>query len=438
MTMARHKWEPNEELARKWQESLGSYRYRWVMMAIWLVMMTINSITLTNYPLALPRIAREFGIASGTYMYFAGVLSYSLGLFVIYFGNFNGWMNTRIRLAVLLAQVFLIVPLFLIPVVRSYNLIVLLRFIQGLWFMELALATLNLRGWFGKNELAIAMAAPLSALQFGSALGGLLEKFVAEQIGWGFAFYITGVMDLVATIIFFSLYRDPVGYKDFLVISRRRNLALRGTHGCPPPYKLLVAYTIGFAQIATTMAFASIPYLIPTFGYAAGYGVTAVSIAVLTYGILSGFGIWGGAILGSVLVRRTNTARETFRARNMTRTISYIISFIGFLTLILFGTNYVPYVIGAVLAALVLFNIPNYWAEMTEVVPPGISGEFVFFAGAIASSGFFLGPLISAYLIVNAANVSFGFMLFLAILVISGVINILQNRIQLPIEKYKA
>ncbi|MFP3211623.1 MAG: MFS transporter [Thermocladium sp.] len=431
------KWEPDEELAKKWQESLGTQRYRWVMLIIWLVMMTINSITLTNYPLALPEIAHEFSIPSNTYIYFYGVLSYSLGLFIIYFANFKGWMNIRIKLAVLLSQLFLIVPLFLIPITRNYLLIVLLRFIEGLWFMELALATLNLRGWFGRFELAIAMAAPLSALQFGSALGGLLEKLVAEQIGWQSAFYITGIMDLAVTILFFIFYRDPKGYNDFLVINKRRNLALRGTHGCPPPYKLPVAYTIGFAQIATTMAFASIPYLVPTSGYAAGYSPTAVSMAVLIYGIISGLGIWGGALLGSAMVRRTRTIKETFRARNLTRTISYIISLIGFLVLTLFSDNYALYVIGAVLAALVLFNIPNYWAEMTEVVPSGVSGEFVFFSGAVASAGFFLGPLISIYLIISAAY-RVGFILFIAVLVLSGIINVIQNKVQLPIDRYKA
>lgn len=161
-------------------------------------------------------------------------------------------------------------------------------------------------------------------------------------------------------------------------------------------------------------------------------------MAVLIYGILSGLGIWGGALLGSAMVKRTRTAKETFRARNLTRTISYIISFIGFLVLVLYSNNYVFYVIGAVLAALVLFNIPNYWAEMTEVVPPGISGEFVFFTGAIASAGFFLGPLMSVYLIVSAANVRMGFILFIAVLVLSGVINVLQNKVQLPIDRYKA
>ncbi|BDR93028.1 MFS transporter [Vulcanisaeta souniana] len=428
---------PDENRARGWERTWGTFRYRWVMLGIWLLMMTINSVTLVNYPLALPNIAKEFGIPPSTFIYYLGVLTYSLGLFVIYFGNFNGWMNTRVRLAVILAQVFLIIPLFLIPFTFSYNAIVVLRFIQGLWFMELGLATLNLRGWFSKGELAIAMAAPLSALQFGSALGGFIEKAIAEQIGWRMAFLITGVMDVVATAIFLVLYRDAPGYNDYLVINRLRNLAERGKHGCPPPYKLPIAYAIGFAQIATTMAFASIPYLVPTYGYWLGYSVPAVSNTVLIYGIISGLGIWGGAILGSILVRRTRTIRETFRARNLTRTISYIISFIGFLTLLFPQGNYIVYTVGATLAALILFNIPNYWAEMTEVVPPGISGDFVFYAGAIASAGFFLGPLISVSLIVAAAgNVIKGFMLFLAIIVISGIINIIQNRITIPAEKY--
>ncbi len=55
----------------------GTFRYRWVMLGIWLLMM-INSVTLVNYPLALPRIAKEFGIPQSTYTYYLGVLSYSL------------------------------------------------------------------------------------------------------------------------------------------------------------------------------------------------------------------------------------------------------------------------------------------------------------------------------------------------------------------------
>ena len=427
-----------EDRARRWEETLGTYRYRWVMLGIWLVMMTVNSVSLVNYPLALPSIAREFNVPPATFSYYLGVLSYSLGLFVIYFGNVRGWMNTRVKYAVMLAQLFLITTLFLIPLARTYSEVVVLRFIQGLWFMELGLATLNLRGWFGKNEIAIAMAAPLSALQFGSALGGLLEKTLVLQVGWREAFMVTGAMDAAATALFLALYRDAEGYREYLIISRRRNLELRGRFGCPPPYRLLVAYTIGFAQIATTMAFASIPYLVPTYGYFMRFDVVAVSNTVLIYGVLSGVGIWGGAILGSLLVRGTRTVRETFVARNLTRTISYVISFVGFLVLLLFRYDYFMYTLGAVLAALILFNIPNYWAEMVEVVPPGISGDFVFFAGSIASAGFFLGPLISVYLIVTAhGDVTEGFVLFLMIIVVSGVINILQNRVTLPVERYR-
>lgn len=41
------------------------------------------------------------------------------------------------------------------------------------------------------------------------------------------AFLITGVMDVIATAIFLTLYRDAPGYNDYLVINRLRNLAER-------------------------------------------------------------------------------------------------------------------------------------------------------------------------------------------------------------------
>lgn len=98
-------------------------------------------------------------------------------------------MNTRVRLAVILAQVFLIIPLFLIPFTYSYNAIVVLRFIQGLWFMELGLATLNLRGgWFSKGELAIAMQPRYQHYSSGQPLVDLLRKPLPSRLvgGWRF------------------------------------------------------------------------------------------------------------------------------------------------------------------------------------------------------------------------------------------------------------
>jgi hypothetical protein len=159
---------------------------------------------------------------------------------------------------------------------------------------------------------------------------------------------------------------------------------------------------IGMAQLATTMAFASIPYLVPSLGMAYNYSIGSISNTVMLYGVLSAVGIWMGAWLGCVLVQKASTAKATFQARNLTRTISYIIAFIGFAILLFESTNYILYSLGSVLAALILFNIPNYWAEMSEVTPPAIAPDFIFFTGAIASSGFFLGPLISIMLIVKA------------------------------------
>ncbi len=425
------------ERANTWHKNLGKSKYKWVIMGIWFLMMTFNSISLTNFPLALPTIAKEFSVKSGTFSYYIGDLTYSLGLFIIYFSNIKGWANTRVRTAVLMSQIFMIVPSFLIPLSSSYSGIIILRFIQGLWFSELALSTINMKGWFGRNQIAFALAAPLSALVIGSAIGGLFEKVIVIKYGWQFGYYFVGALTLIGTIIFLAFYRDAHGYNDYIKLQRENLKNLKKEEKCPPPRKLPIAYSIGIAQIATTSAFAAIPFLVPAIGTIARFNITSISNTVLFYGILSAIGIWIGAILGCRLVSKTTTNIDAFKARNLTRTISYVLALIGFVLLLLKYDNYVFYIIGSILAALILFNIPNYWAEMGEVVPQAISGDFIYYSGAIASAGFFIGPLIAIIFLVLRHNVFYSIIFFIMLVIISEIINIIQNRLKLPIDKYK-
>jgi MFS family permease len=201
VSILKSRWQPNPDRAEMWKNTVGRSPYRWVIMAVWFLMMTLNSVSLTSYPLALLSIAQEFKITPGTFDYYAGILSYSLGLFIIYFANIKSWMNLRVRLAIILAQAFMIIPSFLLPLASSYSTIVLLRFIQGLWFIELGLSTVHLKGWFNKSELSLALAAPLSALVIGSAVGGLIEKVLVETTNWRIGTYVTAGAVTIATLI---------------------------------------------------------------------------------------------------------------------------------------------------------------------------------------------------------------------------------------------
>ncbi len=435
--MSATRWQPSSTQAEMWKRADGRRPYRWVMIAIWFLMMTLNSVSLTAYPLALPHIAHEFAVSPDTFGYYAGILSYSLGLFIVYFTDIKGWMSVRVRLAIILAQAVMIIPSFLLPLASSYTVVILLRFVQGLWFIELGLATVQLKGWFRQSQIALALAAPLSALVVGSAIGGLLEKVLVQASSWQTGDYVTAGATAVATLIFFVFYRDAEGYRDFLVLSARSYHAARKDERCPASWRLRLSYMIGLSQLATTMAFASIPFLVPALGSAHRYASGRIADTVMLYGMLAAVGVWAGAWLGDVWTRTTSTAQATFRARNRTRTISQIVAFIGFAVLLFGGAHYILYSLGAVLAVLILFNIPNYWAEMGEVTPPAVAGNFIFFSGALASSGFFLGPLISIVLIVEAHSVETAVVLFLVIIALSEGVNLWQNTVRLPIDQYR-
>jgi MFS family permease len=411
--------------------------YCWVIVALWFLLRMGNSVSLTDYSLALPFITKEYGVAPKTLFADAGLLTYSFGLFIVYFANVRGWMNTRVRLAVFVAQFFIAVPSILIPLVHSYEAILALRFMQGLWFMELGLCAISFAGWFGRTSLAISVGVPLAALQFGSAVGGTITRYITLATSWQDGFYVAAGIDVAATLLFFALYRDAAGYCANLQSAREKHTeaARSGRAHLPSVWRWPATYSIGLAQNATTMLFASIPFLVPLFGYSLHIPKKTVADTVQLYGYISGGVIILGALVGSALVANAPSLRAVFRRRNHTRYVSYALATAG-LILLLTDHTVTGYMTGSVLISCVLFNIGNYWAEMAEVAPDGFQGDFIFAAGTVASFGFIGGPLLTILLHRYFNSYSVVFWVFLAVIAISVIANIWQqDHVPLPRER---
>ncbi|MCU4160829.1 MFS transporter [Acidiphilium sp. AL] len=413
----------------------GATVYSCLLVATWFTLYLANSISITDYSLALPFISNEFYLKSGSIWQLSGLLSYSSALWVVYFVNFRGWMNIRVRTAVLISQIVIIVPSILIPYIPIYIVIIFLRFIQGLWFVELGLCTICFSGWFDYDSLSISVGISLAALQVGSAVGGIVTRYVMLTSSWQTGFYVAAGIDVMATTLFFILYRDAPGYEAHLSKDRAAHVS-RGHVGghSMSVWRWPVTYTIGLSQIATTMLFASVPFLVPFYGYAMHLSPKIIANTVILYGLTSGAMIVAGALFGSAIVRRQTTVRDIFRSRNSARHIGHAIATIGLLML-LFGKGITSYVLGSIFASCIVFNIPNYWAELVEVVPSGYRGDFIFAAGAVASFGFLGGPAFSITILRVFHSYSVVWVSLLAIVAISQGTNLWQQRhVALPLE----
>ena len=155
--------------------------YRWVMALVAGILMTTSFISLTAFSIVSSSIAHTIGVGKGTLDAY-GVDAFSIGLFVAFFLGHGGLFDARIRTGVLVAQIFLIVPQFIIPVAGSLEFLVALRFFQGLMIMMLALFSIQLSGWFRPSERARSLAFTLGAITLGSATGGILSGLLSTVL----------------------------------------------------------------------------------------------------------------------------------------------------------------------------------------------------------------------------------------------------------------
>lgn len=106
---------------------------------------------------------------------------------------------------------------FVTPFCREPSSLTIARFLLGcVQAPVIAASVLALRHWFDVRERATTSAAVIGGTYVGSALGGPLTSFIASQARWQTCFFVYGVLGLLFTMVFLSLYPNfkiirPVG-----------------------------------------------------------------------------------------------------------------------------------------------------------------------------------------------------------------------------------
>ncbi len=381
-------------------------KYRWVMAIVAGLLMTTSFISLSTFSILSDNIATTFKISSTT-LTVLGIDSFSIGLFVAFFLGHTGLFDTKIKTGVLLSQIFLIVPQFIIPISYNLYLLVALRFFQGLMIMILALFSLQLSGWFRPEERAISLAFTLGAMTLGTAAGAFLPGLLSG-FPWQESYYITGFVMLAGAIIYFAFARDAPELKKSLIENKKNKHRIG-------PWKNSMTWIMGVMQLPVTWTLFSLGMFLPLYETHLGYSLTLAGDGVIIWGVTGFIAAFIGAIIGDKLVHGKKTNREIFNSRLKIMTAGEALMGVGaLLLLVIGGISFYFIAIALIFNSFLQMFTPNYWALPRNVFPIYLIGAGAFGMGLISNSADAIGPLVASGLTSHWTLV-FGIMIAMAL-----------------------
>jgi len=388
------------------------------------LLMTTSFISLTSFGILSTKMASSFGINSST-LSVLGIDSFSIGLFVAFFLGQGGIFDTRLKTGVLVAQIFLIVPQFLIPVFYNLVILIALRFFQGLMIMMLALFSIQLEGWFPSDERARSLAFTLGAISLGSAAGGLLSG-ILKSFSWQESYYITGIIMVAGAALYFIFARDSKSQRKAIIQAEGKK------HGNALKNPLVII--MGLIQLPLSWVLFSIGGYLSSYSYHLGYSSGLTSTLIVAWGLSGFIAAFIGAILGDHLSKGKTSNRDILNSRLLIMTIADILMAAGIILMITIGSfSFYDLVFAAVINGFLMMFPPNYWALPGNIFPLSIVSAGAFGMGLISNSADAIGPLVTSSLISDLGwNGVFLIMLGLSIFGILMNIYLSRSTIKLP------
>jgi MFS family permease len=388
------------------------------------LLMTTSFISLTSFGILSTKMASSFGINSST-LSVLGIDSFSIGLFVAFFLGQGGIFDTRLKTGVLVAQIFLIVPQFLIPVFYNLVILIALRFFQGLMIMMLALFSIQLEGWFPPDERARSLAFTLGAISLGSAAGGLLSG-ILKSFSWQESYYITGIIMVAGAALYFIFAKDSKSQRKAIIQAEGKK------HGNALKNPLVII--MGLIQLPLSWVLFSIGGYLSSYSYHLGYSSGLTSTLIVAWGLSGFIAAFIGAILGDHLSKGKTSNRDILNSRLLIMTIADILMAAGIILMITIGSfSFYDLVFAAVVNGFLMMFPPNYWALPGNIFPLSIVSAGAFGMGLISNSADAIGPLVTSSLISDLGwNGVFLIMLGLSIFGILMNIYLSRSTIKLP------
>ena len=403
--------------------------YRWVMAAITGVIMTTSFISLTSFGVSAPAMAAAMHVSVQS-LSAAGIDAFSVGLFIAFFLGHGGIFDTRIRLGVLVAQLFLIVPQILIPILmpitQSLVLLIVFRFLQGLMIMMIALFSLQLAGWFRSSQRGISLAAMLGAITLGGAVGGVITGDLASM-GWQVVYFITAAIMIAGAAVYFVFARDASSHAEGIKKSKAE-------HRKHKLWSYPMTWIMGIVQIPNNWTLFTIGGFLPIYAYHLGYKPEETGNVMFIWGLMGFAAAVLGALLGDYWAKRDNTHRNFVNARLGVISLANVFIIVGALMILYIAPiSYPLLLLSALVVACTMATPPNYWASPCNIFPVATMGAGAFAIGVISNSVSAIGPVVSS-IIIHTVGWNGVFWVMVGLAAVGLGVNYLASQTRLPIE----
>lgn len=181
---------------------------RWIIVFLLSFGVIINYFDRTNLSVAGSLMASEFnftpgqmGIIFSSFIWTYALMQFPVGALLDKIG---------VKWIMRVATVLWTVSTFMTAMVSGMGLILLSRLLLGASEAPCFPANAKATGyWFPRHERARAVALFDSESKLANAIGVALVSLVVAHWGWRGGFYVTGVLSLLYTFMFWLIYRDP-------------------------------------------------------------------------------------------------------------------------------------------------------------------------------------------------------------------------------------
>ncbi len=358
-------------------ENIKIYPYRWVILAIFMLVVSVNQLMWIT-----------FAPITGTAASFYHVSDLSIGLLSMVFMVVYILVSIPasaiidiygIRIAVGIGAVLTGIFGLMRGIMGSYYTWVIVAQIGiaiGQPFLVNAMTTVAAR-WFPMRERATASGLGSLAMYFGIILGMALTPYLVIHSGMGFMLIIYGIVSGIAAIVFLALVKErpptPAGQEErSLVFDGMKNMLHRKNY-----ILLLVIFFFGlgiFNAVATWIEEIVRPR---------GFSITEA-------GMTGGMMIFGG-LAGAAII---SWLSDRYRRRVPFIMVALAISSLGLLG-ITFATSYVLLLISAFIMGFFLLSAGpigfQYGAEIAFPAPEGTSNGLLMLMGQISGIAFIFG-----------------------------------------------
>lgn len=347
-----------------------SYSYRWVILAIaFLTGLTLIG-GISSYQVILPELANKLKLTSEQTIWTITLFSWGLwigfGLAAPIISRI-GSKNTLLTGLLLLA-----VPQFIIAFTSSFQLILLLRFLQGLTSMGIPVlfGFVAGSGWFPPRESGLASGVFLAGLSAGAFFGGAIA---GSLVSYGLQIPILVIGGFVAVMFFVSLFglklppaAPQTQTQTAKVTPQAGNVGalskplLTKTN----PYRMKETWLMAVLLFGVCWMYWGFPMVWPFF--AGEIGCSAMQVGTLATVIgLMGFLCIVGGVGSDVLLRRTGNV--SFSRLSLVL-LGVIITAVG-IALTVRVSTFPALIMVAFLAGFWNLGIAPYWTLLGVVFP---------------------------------------------------------------------